>query len=84
MQLRELRDIHRWPKIVEDGSGDLDEQSLTKDQAKVQNHEKLDEEHESMSGAQEEWEESMCLSLNQYFSLKHDSQFRPLDQSPVS
>ena len=32
-----------------------------------------------MSGAQEEWEESMCLSLNQYFSLKHDSQFRLLN-----
>jgi hypothetical protein len=48
--------------MVEDGRGDLDEQSWGKDQAKVQNDEKLDEEHEWMPEAREEWEE-VCISI---------------------
>ena len=49
--------------MVEDGKRDLDEQSWGKDQAEVQNDEKLDEEHERMSEAREEWEDEVCISI---------------------
>ena len=54
--------------MVENGKGKLDEQSLAKDQAKVQDDEKLDEEHESMSEAQEELEE-VCVSQSKSKSI---------------
>ena len=33
MQMRNLVKIHRWPKMVEDGMGWIDKQSLAEDQA---------------------------------------------------
>ena len=59
------------------GGGELINNLLVEDQAKAQDDENLDEEHESVSEAQEKLEE-VCISiwkLNQYFHLKHDSQF---------
>ena len=49
MQMRELSEIFRWFKTVEDGKGDLEKQSSAEDQAKIQDDEKLHEEHESVS-----------------------------------
>lgn len=43
MQMRKLSAIHNRPKMVENGKGIHDEQSLAKDQAKVQDDEKLDQ-----------------------------------------
>ena len=54
--------------MVEDSRGDLDKQSLSRDIAKVQADEKLDEEHESMSEAQEELEE-VCVSQSKSKSI---------------
>ena len=87
MQMRKLSEIHRRPKMVENGKGKLDEQSLVKDQAKVQDDEKLDEEHESALEALAEFGRTLSLSLSNRINTSTSSmisQSQPLDYSPMS